>query len=529
MIEVMSTNQVRVRRKEISKPGWKKIYLVSALTIVVFAAAAGFLAFGNYYLGGLWSEQLEVIVAGDRRIIKVPAGGNLQSAINRASGGDVIILEAGATYNEIVLTKKNLTDFITIQSSAADQLTADARVAPQQSRLMAKITTRGGGKSAVTTENGAHHYRFVGIEFVPSAKDYVYNLIYLGATTNLVADVPHDLEFDRCLIRSTSANVTRRGIGLNSANTVIKNCYFEGFAYPQEETQAICGWTGTKNVKIINNYIEGGAENVMFGGSDPASAELIPQDIEVRGNHFNKPEAWRGKNSMKCLFEIKNAKRLKFTDNYLENNWLGSAFRITVRNQDGKAPFSTVEDVVIKNNIVRGTGEGINILGKDDTYPSQTMKNLSIANNLFLDIGAPGYEGGGYFVQIAGGENILVANNTAFNNGNIASFYGDLPANFLFRDNIVGHGNYGIHGLPNIKAPEAARMFRNNVIINNRSVGADDTSFPNGNFFVRDASIVGFVNLAGKDFGLAANSRYKGKATNKSDIGADFRLLPKQP
>jgi hypothetical protein len=527
MIEVMTTNQVRARREEIAKPAWRRIYLVIAAVIVVFGGAAGFLAFGNYF-GGLLPESFETIVAGDKRIIKVPAGGNLQSAINRAASGDVIVLDPGATYNEIVLPKKNITDFITIQSSAADQLPADVRVSPQQSRSMAKITTRGGGKSAVATDNGAHHFRFVGIEFVPTAKDYVYNLIYLGATSNLVADVPHDLEFDRCLIRSTSNNVTRRGIGLNSANTVVKNSYLEGFAFPQEETQAICGWTGTKNVKIINNYIEGGAENVMFGGSDPASAELIPQDIEVRGNHFNKPEAWRGKNSMKCLFEIKNAKRLQFTDNYLENNWLGAAFRITVRNQEGKAPFSTIEDIVIKNNVVRGTGEGINILGKDDTYPSQTMKNVSIANNLFLDIGASGYEGGGYFIQISGGENVLIANNTAFNNGNIASLYGDIPRNFLFRDNIVGHGNYGIHGLPTMKSPEAARMFRNNVIINNRRVGSDDTSFPAGNFFVQDASNVGFVNYNGKDLGLSPNSRFKGKGTNRTDIGVDFKLLPKR-
>ncbi len=524
----MSTDQIRVKRKEASAPGRGKVVPLAITLAVLAAIGAGiavYLTAGDRFFT---PENVETIVDGDRKIIKVPPGGNLQSAINRAGSGDIIVLQAGAVYNEITLPKKPITDFITIQSSAIDQLPAETRVSPQQSKLMARIVTRGGGKSAVATENGAHHYRFAGIEFFPAAKDYVYNLIYLGASSNLVADVPRDFEFDRCLVRSTSANVTRRGIGLNSANTVIKNSYFEGFAYPQEETQAICGWTGTRNVKVINNYIEGGAENIMFGGSDPASAELIPQDIEIRGNRLNKPDSWRGKNSMKCLFEIKNAKRLQFTDNYLENNWLGSAFRITVRNQEGNAPFSTIEDVVIKNNVIRGAGEGINILGKDDTYPSQTMKNLSISNNLFLEIGSAGYEGGGYFIQIAGGENVLIANNTVFNNGNIASLYGDLPRNFVFRDNIVGHGNYGIHGLPSVKSPDAARMFRNNVIINNRRVGTDDTSFPTGNFFIMDASNVGFVNLAAKDFTLSNSSKFKGRGTNRSDIGADFRLLPKK-
>lgn len=525
MIEVMSQNQNQVRPRSDSRPGRPKLRfaLIAFIGLLAVAAAGGILW---TIFPGTFSDNFEIVVSGDRRIIKVPAGGNLQSAINRAESGDIIQLQAGATYNEIVLPKKSVTDFITIQSSAVVQLPADQRVSPAQTGSMARITTRGGGRSAVTTENGAHHYRFVGIEFVPTAKDYVYNLLYLGATSNLVGDVPRDLEFDRCLFRSTPNNVTRRGVALNSANTVIKNSYFEGFAYPQEETQAVCGWTGTRNVKIINNYIEGGAENVMFGGSDPASAELVPQDIEVRGNRFNKPEAWRGKNSMKCLFEIKNAKRLQFTDNYLENNWLGSALRITVRNQEGKAPFSTIEDIVIKNNIIRGAGEGINVLGRDDTYPSRTLRNLSISNNLFLEIGTAPYEGGGYFIQIADGENVLVANNTVFNNGNIVTFYGSPTRNFLFRDNIVGHGNYGIHGLSDIRSAESKRMFQNNVIINNRRVGSDDTSFPSGNFFVQDISNVGFVNPARRNFALAPNSRFKGRSTTKGDIGANASLLP---
>jgi hypothetical protein len=523
MIEVMSTENRVPRKSEARKRSRREVAIrFAAAAFIGAAACVGFVVY--YGIGG--PDNIEITENGDRRLIKVPAGGNLQAAINRASSGDVIELQAGATYDEITLPKKTLTDFVTIRSSAIAQLPAGARVLPQQARLMARITTRGGGKSAVATDNGANFYRFVGIEFVSSAKDYVYNLVYLGASSNLVGDVPRDLEFDRCLFRSTAASVTRRGIALNSANTVITNSNFEGFAYPQEETQAVCGWTGTRNVKLINNYIEGGAENVMFGGSDPASAELIPQDIEIRGNRFNKPESWRGKNSMKCLFEIKNAKRLQFTGNYLENNWLGSAFRITVRNQEGSAPFSTIEDVVIKNNVIRGAGEGVNILGKDDTYPSRTLRNLSISNNLFIDIGSPGYEGGGYFIQIAGGENVLIANNTVFNGGNIVTFYGDRPGNFLFRENIVGHGNYGVHGLPDIRAAEARRMFVNNVIVNNRGVGSDDTSFPTGNFFVQNVTGVGFVGPSAGNFALSTGSRFKGKGSNGSDIGCDTRTLP---
>ncbi len=523
----MPENKITVRRKEkIVRSGKKlKIMLVLTLVLVSVISIVSILKMFSDN-SDFASANLEIAVNGKNKIIRVPKGGNLQTAINRAESGDIIELEAGAIYKgEIVLPKKNLTDFVTIQSSRAKELPENQRVSPSQAALMAKIVTTGEGKPAVSTEKSAHHYRFVGIEFAPSNKDYIYNLIFFGAPEK-VAETAHHLEIDRSFIHSIPDGVTRRGVALNSAQTVIKNSYFQGFAYPGEETQGICGWTGTKEVKITNNYIEGGAENVMFGGSDPANAELIPQDIEISGNNFNKPAEWKGKNTLKCLFELKDAKRVQFVENYLENNWQGSAFRITVRNQEGNAPFSTVEDVLIKNNIIDGAGEAVNILGKDDTNSSQTMKNLNIINNLFLNIGTDGYEGSGYFFQISGGENILIANNTVFNQGNISTFHGDLPKNLSVRDNIVGHGNYGIHGFSDMNSAAAKKTFYNNVFVNNRGVGNGDSSFPSNNLWVSDYRALGFVNYSQNDFNIAPNSRLKGKGSDKSDIGCNLSKMP---
>ncbi len=128
------------------------------------------------------------------------------------------------------------------------------------------------GRPAVSAANGAHHYRFVGIEFTASSSFYNYGLVALGSGESQTAKLPHDIEIDRSYFHPFRSGVARRGVALNSATTTIKNSYFEGFGYPGEEAQAICGWTGTRNVRVINNYIEGGAENVMFGGADPDSA-----------------------------------------------------------------------------------------------------------------------------------------------------------------------------------------------------------------------------------------------------------------
>lgn len=520
----MSENQVKIRRKELPKKNSGRIYIFVSLAIIVLLGIAVTVAITVFSDKPFFEKDLEIVSEGNRQIIKVPAGGNLQTAINRANSGDIIELQAGASYNEISLPNKSLTEFITIRSSAISKLPENQRVKPEQSNLLAKIITRGEGKPAVSTENGAHHYRFVGIEFVPKTADYIYNLVLFGADQTKLSDVPHDFEIDRCYFRPNKTGIVRRGLALNSANTVIKHSYFEGFAFSGEETQAICGWTGTKNVKIINNHLEGGAENVMFGGSDPANAELIPQDIEIRGNYFFKPESWKGKVSLKCLFELKNAKRVQLIGNILENNWVGAAFRITVRNQDGKATFSTVEDVVIKDNVINGAGDGINILGKDDTHPSQTMKNLQIVNNLMLNIGDPKFEGSGYFLQVSDGENILIANNTSINTGNIASFHGTSPKNFTARDNIIGHGNYGVHGLNDLKSIAAQRLFQNNLIVNNKNIPKSDFAFPPNNFLVSTLQEIGFANVAQNDLRLAVISKFKGKGKDKTDIGSNLMI-----
>ena len=94
----------------------------------------------------------------------------------------------------------------------------------------------------------------LGIEFTASNADYIYNLVLFG-NGEKVSSLPHDLEIDRSYLRPYETGVVRRGVALNSASTTIKNSYIEGFGFAGEETQGICGWTGTRNVKIINNYI----------------------------------------------------------------------------------------------------------------------------------------------------------------------------------------------------------------------------------------------------------------------------------
>lgn len=507
--------------KDVKKHSGLSVWFFVFCSLVISLSAAAAIV--------VYAQQRRVTItrpAGKNVVIKVSAGGDVQQALNIAQSGDTIELQAGASYiGALTLPYKNGNEFITVQSSGAARLPEGRRVEATDAAHMAKILSPGKAAPTVTAAPRAHHYRFVGIEFAPSNADIIYNLIDFGSDAEKLADVPHHLEIDRSYLHPfAKGGKVRRGLALNSADTIVKNSYFQGFAFAGEETQAICGWSGTKNVQILNNKLEGGGENIMFGGSDPKSAELVPSDILIQGNWLYKPTEWDPSSVvLKALFEIKNAKRLQMIGNVLENAPQGELMRLTVRNQDGSAPFSTIEDVLIKNNVFISGTNGTQILGKDDIHPSQIMKRVKIINNLFLDVES-------YFIRVAGGDDVEIAHNTIFHRGNMVTVYG-AASRFVMRDNIFGYNEYGFTGdNVGVGARALTKYFpggviRNNAIINNNNLPGGEFTIPGGNFEIKGFNAVGFANLTGKNYRLSPNSRLKGKATNAADVGANFDEL----
>ncbi len=514
--------------KSLESPNWQKnqrrsrklwLGLLCAFLLIP-------LTVGGYFLANNLLSESKISVNGST--ITVKAGGNLQTAIDRAKPGDTIILQAGANFvGSFTLLNKSGSEFITIESSELAKLPKDSiRISPNDAVLMPKILSSGDGKPAIQTAPNAHNYRFIGIEFAPNGGDYVYNLIALGTDNQTLAEMPKAFEFDRCYLHPNTKGKTRRGIMLNSADTIIKNSYIAGFAYREEETQAIAGWNGSGGYKIINNYIEAGAENILIGGSDPSIKNLVPTDIEVRNNLLTKPLEWRDKVGTKCSFELKNARNVRVIGNIIENSFNENAVRLTIRNQNGTAPWSVIEDVLFQNNIVRNSGGGINFLGKDDVYPSAIMKRVQIINNLFENIDSQKFGGDGRFITITNGEDITVANNTVFHDGNVITVYGEPSKRFTFRNNIVSYNKYGFNGGDGEAVKEIfpkyfpGGIFTDNVFVNGKRIPKSDIYVLPRNAFVEDFNAVGFTNWQSGNYRLALNSKFKDKK-----IGCDIDLL----
>jgi hypothetical protein len=472
--------------------------------------------------------------------IILDADGDLQAALKAAKFGDTIVLQAGAIYSgSFLLPYKGAgtgtdADYITIRTSDLGGISKEGdRIKPAlHARAMPKVVST--NQYAIGTEQRAHHYRFIGIEFSPTADSkYVYNLVDLGASDyNSYSLFPHHLVFDRCYVHSTGLGKARRGFALNSAETTVINSHVSGFAGEGDETQAIAGWNGPGPFHIINNYLEGGAEILIFGGADPSIADLIPSDIEIRRNYFYRPPEWAGRVTIKGSFELKNARRVIVDGNVLESsNPRQTAFVITVRNQGGKAAWSTIQDVQITNNISRHANAGMNFLARDDQFPSVEAKNIRVANNLFLDVESPGESS--YFIQISGGDSMIVEHNTVQQIGNILSAYSNPGKNFVFRNNIIQYNLYGIACfIQGAACPDVpycncfpGATVKGNIIADNANQSATnqiEKSLPAGNFFVPSYDQLGFQDYSRGDWRIAANSRYRKKATDGKDPGIDF-------
>jgi hypothetical protein len=507
----------------------------------------------------------------------VPSNGDFQAALNAAQPGDIIELQAGATYvGNFTLPAKSGTEWIYIRTSAHASLpNPGTRVFPSHANLLAKLVTAT-GTAVIRTASAAHHYRFVGIE-ITSTFYPIVNLVHLEAPSqDQLAEVPTDIVFDRSYIHGgTAAQTLRRGILMNSARTAVVDSYISDAHEVNGETQAIAIINGPGPFKLVNNFLSGAGINVLFGGGDPAISGLAPSDVEIRGNYFFKPLSWMEghptyagfKYTVKNSFELKNARRVLVEGNIFENNWsagqAGMAVVMTPRNQSGGCPWCGVEDITFRKNIIRNTPGGIQVAGTDDgdgrgmPYYSIQTKRILIQDNVLDQIGAPlaGDRRGFYLQNIAspnsaingGIAGITVEHNT-LRDPTAAIYLGDSQSpqnrheNVAIRNNILDRTHYGVFGSAGEGTPafNTYTVYTPGTLTRTVLIGAQGSLYPAqtcspGGTTCYPATVdnVGFVDWQAGDYRLCGSntppcsgpSPYKNAGTDGKDLGADIAAV----
>jgi hypothetical protein len=387
----------------------------------------------------------------------------------------------------------------------------------------------------------------------------------------------HHLILDRLWVHGTAQDETKDGVHLSGMTyAAVVDSYFSDFHCIAgkgscTDAQAVNGGTGDLPggpYKIANNFLEASGENIMFGG---AAGSSTPADIEIRHNHLFKPLAWKpaqpgfiGSDTgnpfiAKNHFELKNAQRVLFEGNILENSWGGfsqAGFSILLlpANQGGQCPSCQVTDVTIRYNKVSHVGGVLAIatsLSSKERAASAGGSRFSIHDLLVDDIEAEAYRGFGVFAVLASNtpplHNIRIDHVTAFPQRTLVSILstagkieGFSVTNSVFRAGIRQIVSAG-GGQANCTLPRDSPLdalnncFANYTFTHNLIIGATK-NWPTGNILLADsvAGIREFRDGNGGDYRLcrAAGEESCKKAspgigvgTDGKDLGADIEAV----
>jgi hypothetical protein len=228
--------------------------------------------------------------------IAVPAGGNLQAALNAANPGDTILLEPGATYvGNFYLPVHGGTSYVTLRTGGDPSLLppAGVRMTPAYAPYLAKLQSPN-TLPALVTKASAAYWTIMLVEFGGNYKGQG-DVLTLGASNSqtTLSLVPHHLIVDRVYLHGDPVHGQKRGIALNSAETTIINSHLSDMKAVAQDTQAIAGWNGPGPFRIENNHLEAAGYPFILGGDDPRIANLVPSDLTFRGNLVRRPVEWK--------------------------------------------------------------------------------------------------------------------------------------------------------------------------------------------------------------------------------------------
>lgn len=214
----------------------------------------------------------------------------MQTAINNASCGDTVKLQAGATFTTwLTLPAKSCDSlhWITIGTSASSAVlpAPGTRLTPcyagisslpgrpalnckSTQKVVATVQSPGrGGTPALFISNGANHYRIIGLELTRTTIGNVNPLVAIHGVANQIV-------LDRLWIHGTTHDDTAHGVQFGGGTNIAlidsyNDLHCTAITGGCSDSQAVSGGTGNSPMgpyQIVDNFLKASGENVMFGG-----------------------------------------------------------------------------------------------------------------------------------------------------------------------------------------------------------------------------------------------------------------------
>jgi hypothetical protein len=272
--------------------------------------------------------------------------------------------------------------------------------------------------------------------------DMTFALLNFYATSDRIV-------LDRCYVNGRGfPHRMLFGVQLHSSNSGIVDSYVDninawrsyhpdtrvmepGYAGVLVATSTAVEITNGSNKKIHNNYLS--AEGITVFAQEGSGA--VPENIRITRNRiFSSPVHMAGSPVSDGRYypkrhhlEFKRSRRVLIEGNILDGNWsdqtpCGPIIGLSIR---GAGRNNVTADFDIRNNILRNTSSGIQILGADSNADKVTLPTarVRVHNNLFYEIDNRTWMSRpssvsvgvcGYAIATAWSvEDVIVTNNTA--------------------------------------------------------------------------------------------------------------------
>ncbi len=350
---------------------------------------------------------------------------------------------------------------------------------------------------------------------------------------------------ERCYIHGSPAQKVQKGILANAADVRIADSWIDEIHNSDFDSQAILIYDSPGPQLIENNELQASSENIMLGGADSSRPDLVPSDVVIRRNHIVKLLRWKSDDPsydglawvIKPLIELKSAQRVLIEGNVLENSWLWPAFVADAFNQDGSAPWSTVQDVTFQHNEIK------NAIAVFQAWAGSTpVKRIKVFNNnatgiryrIYAPVG-PSYAVGTFFYLI-NAEDVWIEHNTGqpMDRGTGCIEGGTVNPRLTIRNNVFGygHGGFLVAGSwrnDNAAIAAAAPDFTiaKNALVNfGDALGTPPIPYQQGRWTPSGWILTGPAAASGVNpDGTLKAGPLKGFATDGTDLGVDLRAL----
>jgi hypothetical protein len=332
--------------------------------------------------------------------IHVAAGGNLQAAINSAVGGDLITLEAGATFTGNFVLPNRAGAEVTIRTvgTLPVPLGTSAANPPWITNTVAtgfpyaKLVVSDANYPIMTCAHGAHDWKLDGLHLLPNTAQPGRAMLEMGhGELNALSQVPINITIDRCYFQGDPTVGTKRALELNSITGICRRSYFKDIFFQGEDSQAIHVRSSPGPTLVESNYMECASEPFLSAGANCYIPNQMPGNLTFRNNYCFKPLGWTAYNrQVKNNFELKAMETAIIEGNVFENCWVaaqdGSMVLFTVRNDEHGSPWYHISHITFRYNVlINCEGYALNIDAQDYAATSARGVDMLIHDNLMIN------------------------------------------------------------------------------------------------------------------------------------------------